>query len=183
MEMNIMNFNLSEKTKKSLLGLCAVAIAVVVLGSMILNPGPEHIKDTNGADNYNLQQITERDVVSLEMGSRGSISTSETNWNFEKLSVSSGIKYSSKKFTGVYSLYNCTIFKGSDIHVYLPDFKVKSGNFAFYVILDGKVVGEVKPDEFGIAEFILDNIDKTATLEYIIAGESANFKFTAPENW
>ena len=50
-------------------------------------------------------------------------------------------------------------------------------------MLDGKIVGEVKPDEFGIAEFILPDIEKTGTLEYIIAGESADFSFTAPMDW
>lgn len=94
--------------------------------------------------------------------------------------VSSGTKYSSQKFTGVYRLHTSTIFKGSDIYINLAEFNVKEGNFAFYVVFDGEIVGQVEPKEGGMAEFILKNVEKTGSLEYIIAGESANFSFIAP---
>ena len=174
---------ISEGMKKTLGGVFAVVLLAVGAAWMLLNPGPEHIEDRNGPDNYSLQQITKEDVVALKMGSRGGPSESETQWNFGPLSVSSGIKYSSRKFTGVYRLYSCTIFKGSDIYVQLADFQVKSGNFAFYVVFDGRVVGEVKPDEFGTAQFTMENVNKTGTLDYIIAGESANFSFVSPGEW
>ena len=174
---------MNEKTKKILLIIFAVVFVAVIAVWMLANPAPKHIEDTNGEENYSLQEISERDVVSLKMGSRGGVSKEETHFNVADFDVSEGIEYSSRKFTGVQSLYAATIFKGSDIYVYLSDFKVKSGNFAFYVVLDGKIVGEVSPDEFGTAEFKLDNIDKTATVEYIIAGESASFQFTAPLDW
>ena len=175
--------NISEKTKKTL---GSILIILVLIGAgiwMVLNPGPEHIEDTNGPDNYALQQITEADVVAMKMGCRGGVSTSETHWNFENFSVSSGIKYSCKKFTGVYRLYTATIFKGSDIFISLGDYQVNSGNFAFYVVFDGEIIGQVDYNEFGIAEFRLENIEKTGTVEYILAGESANFRFVAPTDW
>ena len=150
---------------------------------MLLNPGPEHIADTNGPDNYALQQITEADVVAMQMGSRGGVSTSETHLNFENLSISSGIKYSCKKFTGVHRIYTATILKGSDIFISLSDYQVNSGNFAFYVVLDGEVIGQVDYNEFGVAEFLLEDIEKTGTVEYILAGESADFRFIAPTDW
>ena len=174
---------MSGKMKKILGIVCVIALVGVIGVWMLMNPGPEHIEDTNGADNYSLQQITEQDVVSLKMGTRGGLSTSETHWEIAGFDVSSGVKYSCRKMTGVYQLHTCTIFKGSDIHVYLTDFQINGGNFAFYVVLDGKIVGEVKPDEFGTGELIIENIDKTGTLEYIIAGESADFTFTAPLDW
>ena len=174
---------LNEQTTKILGIVVAVVFVIVVAAWMILNPAPEHIEDTNGPDNYALQQITEADVVGHKMGSRGGLSTSETSWDFGFFSVSNGMKYSCRKFTGVQRLHACTIFKGSDIHVYLANFKVRSGNFAFYVVLDDQIVGELVPDEFGTAEFILEDLDKTGSLEYIIAGESADFVFTAPVDW
>ena len=169
--------------KKILLIACAIVLVVVIVGWSILNPGPEHIEDTNGAENYSLQQITPKDVAEHKMGARGGPGTSETHWEFGKLEVSSGMKYSSRKFTGVYLLYSATIFKGSDIYLYLPNFSVKSGNFAFYVLLDGEIIGEAKPDEYGCAELLIENIDKTGKVEYVIAGESANFEFVAPDEW
>lgn len=175
--------SISEKTKKTL---GSILVLLVFAGAgvwMLLNPGPEHIADTNGPDNYALQQITEADVVDMQMGSRGGVSTSETHLNFENLSISSGIKYSCKKFTGVHRIYTATILKGSDIFISLSDYQVNSGNFAFYVVLDGEVIGQVDYNEFGIAEFLLEDIEKTGTVEYILAGESADFRFIAPTDW
>ena len=51
------------KIKKTLLSIFAVVLVGVAAVWMLLNPGPEHIEDTNGADNYSLQQITPRDVI------------------------------------------------------------------------------------------------------------------------
>ena len=171
-----------EQVKKILWIIFAVALVATVALWSIFNPGPEHIEDTNGLDNFALQQITEEDVVSLKMGSRGGLTTKETRWSFEGFEVSDGTEYSCRKFTGVYRLYSTTIIKGSDIYVYLANFQVHSGNFAFYVVLDGTIVGQVQPDD-GVTELLIENIDKTATLEYIIAGESANFEFVVPSDW
>ena len=175
---------MSEKLKK-ILGI-AVVIAVVgaVSAWMILNPGPEHIEDTNGADDYSLQTITEEDVVKCEMGTRGGLTETRSNLSAGGIEISDGIEYSCNKFTGVYRLYTCTVLKGSSIYVDLVDFQIRSGNFAFYVVLDGKIVGEVKPaKDGGYTEFTLDNVEKTGTLEYIIAGESANFSFISTTEW
>ena len=159
-----------------------VLVAVFVIW-MFISPSPEHIEDTNGADNFSLQQISEKDVVDLKMGTKGTLSTSETHYEFAGLEVSDGITYSSKKFTGVYLLHSYTAFKGSDIYVYLADFQRYEGNFAFYIVLDGKIIGEVEPDEFGVAEFLYENIDKNASVEYVLAAESASFSFIAPYEW
>ncbi len=164
--------------KKTLITICCIAICLmlVLTGCTPL----DHIEDTNGADDYSLQQITEDNVVSLNMGTRGSISESQLSFNFGDFALSDGVKYSSSKFTGVYLLYTTTLFRGSDIHVMLGNFKINGGNFAFYVVFDGKIVGQVTPSGEGLSEFILENVDKTASLEYIIAGESASFEFVIP---
>ena len=172
-----------EKIKKILIGACAVVLVVVVVAWMILNPGPEHIEDTNGADNYSLQTITEADVAANKMGSRGGLAKSDSNWYITGFGASSSTQYSCRKFTGVSLLYAATVFKGSDISLYLADYYIYGGNFAFYVVFDGEVVGELRPNEFGTCEFMIENLDKTGTLEYIIAGESADFRFVAPFEW
>jgi hypothetical protein len=174
---------MKDKAKSILWGIFAVVFVVVAVIWFATSPSPEHIEDTNGADNYSLQRITKQDVIEQKMGSRGSVSESELKFNFGSLTVSDGTKYSSGKFTGVYRLYTATLFKGSDIHVMLGDFKIREGNFAFYVVFDGKVVGQVEPGESGLSEFILENVDKTASLEYVIAGESADFEFVVPTGW
>ncbi len=164
--------------KKTLITICCMAICLMLAltGCSI----PDHIEDTNGADDYSLQQITEDDVVALNMGTRGSISESQMSFDFGDVAITNGVKYSASKFTGVYLLYTTTLFKGSDIHVMLGNFKITGGNFAFYVVFDGKIVGQVTPSGEGLSEFILEDVDKTASLEYIIAGESAGFEFVIP---
>lgn len=174
---------LNEKIKNKLWGVFAIVIVAAFVIWMLINPAPQHIEDTNGADNYSLQQITKQDVVANKIGSRGGPNTKETRITLSIGEMSSGIKYYSRKFTGVYVLHTTTIFKGSDIYLNLSDFQINDGNFAFYVVLDGEIIGEVKPDEFNTAEFLVENVNKTGSLEYIIAGESANFKFTTTTEW
>lgn len=171
-----MKMNLNSKIKNILWGVFAVVLVVVAAIWMFSGPQLEHIEDTNGADNYSLQTITEQDVVEQKLGTKGSVSKSEAKIG----NISNGVKYSSKKFTGVYRLYTATLFKGSDIYVDLAGFEIKEGNFAFYVVFDGEVVGKIEPDDFATAEFTLKNVEKTASLEYFIAGESASFEFIAP---
>lgn len=178
-----MKMNLNPKTKNILWGIFAVVLVIVVVVWMFLNPGPEHMEDTNGADDYTLQTITEQDVIEQEMGTRGTINETETQFNVAGVDISSGVKYSSKKLTGVSMLYNTTLMKGSDIYVSLAEFEVKEGNFAFYIVYDGEIVGQVEPDETGVSEFLLENVEKTGSLEYVIAGESANFQFIVPAGW
>lgn len=175
-----MKLNLNPKTKNILWGVFAAVLLVVFAVWMIANPGPEHIEDTNGADNYSLQIITDYDVIEQSMGSRGAVSKTELHYEFSGLKISDGTKYSSKKFTGVYCLYTATLFKGSDIYVSLAEFEIKEGNFAFFIVFDGEIVGKIVPDDYATAEFTLKNVRKTGTVEYIIAGESASFSFVAP---
>lgn len=167
------------KTKNILWIVFAAVLVIVFAVWMFAGPKTEHIKDTNGADNYALQTITEQDVIEQKIGTKGVVSKNEKRLG----NISSGIKYSSKKFTGVYRLHTTTLFKGSDIYVSLADFEIKEGNFEFYIVFDGEVVGKIEPSDTATAEFTLENVDKTGSLEYIIAGESANFKFVVPTNF
>lgn len=164
---------LNPKTKNILFGVLVVIFLVVFAVWFLTDPHPDHIEDTNGADNYSLQTITEQDVVEQKMGSKGSINKNETHLG----NISSGTKYSSDKFTGVNRLHTSIIFKGSDIYVSLSSLEVTEGNFAFYIVFDGEVVGKIEPDGEVVSEFTLENVEKTGDLEYIIAGESASFSF------
>lgn len=174
-----MKLSLEPKVKNTLWVVFAVVLVAVIVVWMLVNPGPEHIEDTNGADNYSLQTITEQDVVEQKMGTRGTVREREAHLDIAGLSISSGTKYSSSKFTGVSLLYSTTLFKGSDIYVSLAEFEIKEGNFAFYIVFDGEVVGQVEQGENAFAEFRMDDVEKTGTLEYVIAGESASFSFIA----
>ena len=167
-----MKLNMNPKIKNILISVLIVILLAVFAVWMLASPKIDHIEDTNGADNYSLQTITEQ-------GTKGSVSKRETRLG----NISNGIKYSSKKFTGVYRLYTATILEGSDIYVSLAGYEIKEGNFAFYVVFDGEIIGKIEPDDYATTEFLLENVEKTASLEYFIAGESASFEFITPTGW
>lgn len=174
---------MSAKVKNALWIIFAAVMILVFVVLLIKEPGPEHVEDTNGADNFELQSITEQDIIGLKIGSRGSVSQRERQVTVAGWQVSDGVTYSSKKFTGVYMLYSTTLIKGSDIYVSLAEYEITSGNFAFYIVFDGEIVGKILPSDDALSEFYLENVDKSGTLEYVIAGESASFKFISPLGW
>ena len=169
--------------KKSFWIALFIIVEVLIFLWIVIEPPLEHIEDTNGPDDHSLEIITSMDVVDFEMGERGSIDTSETSWDIEGFDFSTGIEYSSSKFSGLHLLYSSTVTQGSDVQLILSDFKVESGNLAFFVLLNGEIVGEASPDELGTVDFFIENIDETGILEYVIAGESACFSFVAPSDW
>lgn len=159
-----------------------ILFAVIIVGIaavLLLTNKVEHVEDTNGPDNYALQTITEQDVIDMKMGSRGGVSTSGTGVEFEGVSINKGIKYSSKKFTGVYQLYSAYYFKGSDITLDMVNFEVKEGNFKFYVVFEDRILDTIEPD--ALVTYRYDNLEKSGTVRFVIAGESANFKFTTQD--
>lgn len=68
---------LGSKIKKFFWGAFAIVFVLAFAVWMVISPRPDHIEDTNGADNYSLQTITDRDVAENKMGSRGVVSESE----------------------------------------------------------------------------------------------------------
>lgn len=168
---------LNPKMKNKLWGIFAIALVIICAIWFLMDPAPEHIEDTNGADNYSLRQITKQNIIKQDVGARGTVKEMEHQLDLDLFTVSSGKKYSSNKFTGVQMLYSTTLIKGSDIQVSLAEYTINSGNFGFYIMFDGEIVGQIMPEDGATSEFVLDNVKKNGTLEYVIAGESADFSF------
>ena len=176
-----MIINFSPQIKKLFGGIFAIVFIIVFVVMIIKNPAPEHIKDTNGANDYTLQTITEQNVINMDLGSRGAVQEQEKGVSIAGIGFSKGKKYSAKKFTGVFELYSCHLFSGSDVNIELADFKIKGGNFKFYVVFEDEIIGTVEPNT--TAKFTFENVEKSGTLRYVIAGESAAFEFIAPIEW
>ena len=51
------------KNIKNKLFVPVILIAVIIAGIMLFNTDLEHIEDTNGADNFELQTITDEDII------------------------------------------------------------------------------------------------------------------------
>ncbi len=143
-----------------------VILVVVVIGAVTLfNSDLEHIEDTNGADNFELQQITDENIINQDMGALNVTTSTKEIANMTEIS--------SKKFTGVYEVLYTNLLGKSDFVLKLYDFKVNSGNFKMVVVHDGEIVETITEENY--EEFILEDIKGTVSL--VIAGESADFSF------
>ncbi len=156
--------NLNEKTKKLLITIGAVILIIVVI-IWFMQDGLEHIEDTNGADNYNLQTITDLNIVNRDIGAMGlKISTD---------SISNTTTYSSEKFTGVEEIYGENIATNR-MEFTINHAKVTEGNFKIVLLVDDEIVHEFKLNEL-MQTHVIENVSGYVSLR--IAGESANFMF------
>ncbi len=145
----------------ALVGIIVAIIAVV----MLFNSGLEHIEDTNGVENFELQTITDDNIVNQDTGAMGvSVKTN---------SISNMTEISSKKFTGVYEVLYSNLIGKSDFLLNIYDLKINSGNFKMVVVHDGEIVHTITPEN--AEEFLLEDINGTVSL--VVAGESADFSF------
>ena len=156
---------MTEQVKKILWIIFAVALVATIALWSIFNPGPAHIEDTNGPDNYALAVITDEDIVKQEMGA--------LNVGLSKDALATGVTCSSSKFTGVYRVFQTNFLFNSDFRMDLLNFHVNGGNFRMCLVNNGKIIAEVEP---GMAtETILHDLN--GSFELVIAGESADFTF------
>ena len=151
--------------KKILLAIGVVAFMGVFAFSLFTSV-PEHIEDTNGADNYKLQQITDANIIKMDIGSR--------NLTEETQLLSDLLLYKSKKFTGVSEIYMNNIY-GNRFDITLYNLQVESGNFKVVLVHNNEIVHEFKLNELS-QSYTLENPNGNVSLR--IAGESAAFKFS-----
>ncbi len=155
---------MSEKTKKILLIIGAVAL-IAVCGFWFLSDGLEHIDDTNGADNFALQTITDDNIINLDTGA--------LNLKESTDAISNTTTYSSDKFTGVAEIYGIN-YAGNRFDITINHARVDSGNFKIVLLEDDRIVHEFKLNELS-QSFTLENPSGYISLR--IAGESADFLF------
>ncbi len=155
----------SIRNIKNKLFVPVILVVVIIAGVMLLNSDLEHIEDTNGAENFELQTITDEDIAKIEMGS--SNVTTSTN------DITNMTEISSKKFTGVHEVLYINLLGKSDFMLDLYDLKVNGGNFKMAVVHDGKIVKTITEENY--EETLIEDINGTVSL--VIAGESADFSF------
>ena len=152
-----------EKIKKILIGI-AIVVGVVYFGISMLTSSVDHIEDTNGADNYSLQQITDENIIKMNIGAKNISETQSV--------LSSLPEYSSKKFTGVYEIYRTNIVANRfDITLY--NTMVDAGNLRIVLVHNDEIVHEFALNEVS-QTYTLENPKGTVSLR--VAGESADFE-------
>ena len=154
-----------EKIKKILMGIAIVVVVVIGTYSMFTTD-IEHIEDTNGTDNYNLQIITDDNIIKMDVGA--------LNFNKPKEFFNNLPTFKSNKFTGVSEIYLSNIV-GNRFDITLYNLWVESGNFKVVLVHNDEIVHEFKLNEV-TEHYTLENPNGTVALR--IAGESAAFEFS-----
>lgn len=161
---------LSSKALKTLM-IVAVIVFVAVIGAWMIFGGTDHIEDTNGPEDYTLQQITDQQIIDMSIGSIGGPKISRHALTGDT------VEFSAEKFTGVYEiLYDNFVIK-SDFVVDLSAYNISGGNFKLVVVHNDEIVATLEPDLF--VEYCLEDVTGTVSLR--IAGESAAFSFSMSE--
>ena len=151
---------------KKLLGLVWLVVFIGVFCLLMLNDKKiEHIEDTNGADNYSLQVITDENIELMDFGAKGFGSTTNN--------VTNRTVYSSKNYSGVTEVEGYTSV-GNSYTAYVNKFELKAGNAKLVLVVDDKIVHEFEPNE-SLQEYTVEGV-KGAYISIRLAGESANFK-------
>ena len=143
-------------------------VLTVCLVMSLIGCGAQY-EDTNGADNFSLQTITDQNIVNLDLGASGLTYTEENLGG-----IISSSEFSSKNFNGVEQIYLTNFLLPSDIEVYIGHINVKKGNFKLAVINNDEIIHEIPLDALG-ETFRFE--DLTGTFSIHVAGESAAFDF------
>lgn len=154
---------MNEKMKK-MIAAVGVIVLIAVCAVWFLSSDLEHIEDTNGADNFALQTITDDNIIKRDFGAMGLKTTTDA--------VSNTTTYSSNKFTGVEEIYGMNIW-GNRFEITVNHARVDSGNFKIVLLEDDKIVHEFSLNEL-TQTYVLENPNGYISLR--IAGESADFQ-------
>ena len=153
---------MNEKTKK-LLMIIGAAVLIAVCAIWFLSSDLEHIEDTNGAENFALQTITDKNIIERDIGAMGLKTSTDA--------ISNTTTYSSEKFTGVEEIYGTNIW-GNRLEITINHARVDSGNFKIVLLEGDKIVHEFALNEL-TQSYVLENPNGYISLR--IAGESADF--------
>ena len=155
-----------EKAKK-FLPVVAFAVIIAVVVVFVFFGGDsikEHIEDTNGADNFELQTITDKDICELKMGALNVK---------ERSTPITATEYYSDCFSGVYEIFHENIITNR-YEITINHAAVESGNFKIVLCVDDEIVHTFTLNEL-MQTYVLENVSGTVSLR--IAGESACFSF------
>ena len=154
-----------ERIKKAVVGI-GVAVFIAVFAIWMLQSDLEHIEDTNRADNYALQQITDSNIINMDIGALNLVEAKEL---FNNLPT-----FRSDKYTGVSEIYLDNLI-ANRFEITLYNTTVRSGNFRIVLVYNDEIVHEFKLNEL-MQTYTLENPKGTVSLR--IAGESADFEFS-----
>lgn len=159
-----MKLNVSTKFKKVFWIVIAIVMVAVFVVEIMKND-LKHIEDTNGADNYNLQTITDQNICKLDMGALNIVQHDEL--------IGETLTYRSDCFTGVYEVFHENVITNR-YEITVNHARVDAGNFKMVLCVNDKIVHTFKLNEL-TQNFVLEDVK--GNVSFRIAGESADFQF------
>lgn len=150
-----------KKLISAVFAIVLIVIAVFWFSGDDLN----HIEDTNGANNYSLQTITDENIRNLDIGALNIVKHDNL--------IGETVTYQSDRFTGVYELFRENIVTNR-FEITINHAQVNAGNFKMVLCVDDEIVHTFALNEL-TQTFILEDVAGTVSLR--IAGESADFMF------
>lgn len=144
--------------------LLSLVLALVLLGGLA-SCGPEHIEDTNGAENFELQEITDENICKLDIGALYYVRSESI--------IADTVTYKSNKFSGVSEVFSENIITNR-FEITVNHARVDAGNFKMVLCVDDEIVHTFALNEL-TQTFVLEDVCGTVSLR--IAGESARFQF------
>ena len=162
--------------KKLLLGIFAIVL-VVVCGIWFLNSDLEHIEDANGAEDTSIAAITDQEIIDMSTGALGGPNRATGGFEVGGIRISSGVKFSAKKYTGVSEILYDNYILPSDFDLIITTFVVDEGNCELVVVHEDEIVQRLEPGDS--VHIRLEDITGYVSLRLV--GESAAFTFVMDE--
>ena len=150
---------------KKLISVVFAIVLIVIAVFWFSGDDLNHIEDTNGANNYSLQTITDENIRNLDIGALNIVKHDNL--------IGETVTYQSDRFTGVYELFRENIVTNR-FEITINHAQVNAGNFKMVLCVDDEIVHTFALNEL-TQTFILEDVAGTVSLR--IAGESADFMF------
>lgn len=144
--------------------LLSLVLALFLLVGLVAC-GPEHIEDTNGVENFELQVITDENIRKMDIGSLSYVKAETV--------IGDTVTYKTNKFSGVAEVFHENIITNR-FEITVNHARVDAGNFKMVLCVDDEIVHTFALNELSQI-FVLEDVRGTVSLR--IAGESAKFQF------
>lgn len=129
------------------------------------------IADSNGADDFSLAEITDENIINMDLGASG---YSQSSYNEDGNNLEELTKFKAKSFSGVAEIYSTNLILKSDLVFDISTIQVDSGNFRLMVLVDDEIVHEFDLEEMSQSYELKDT---KGAVSVRMAGESDKFKF------
>lgn len=150
--------------KKIVCLLLAMSFAVFAAGCSSVE-----FEDTNGPDDYSLTQITDDNIVNLDVGAAN---YSQKPGSEESDNLSRMTEFKSDSFNGVAEIYRTHLLGKSDLTIDVSNLQVSGGNYRLSVVQDGEIIHDFPLNEM-LQTYELR--DTNGDISIVMSGESADF--------